>query len=646
VIIATAGHVDHGKTSLIRQLTGVETDRLAEEKRRGLSINLGYAYLPLPGGTPLGFIDVPGHQRFINTMISGISGIDMGMLVVAADDGAMPQTHEHLDVLELLGVEQLSVVITKIDRVSQERVEEVLKQLRRLLTSRPWAEVDMHPVSNHDGTGVAELQNYLLARAARTDARESSGYFRLSIDRAFTIKGAGLVVTGTASAGSVNLGDKLTLLPANTEARVRGIRAHDQTVESGGAGQRIALNISGKLDAASVERGDWLVAPQIARTFNRLDVSFSLLPTAPFALKNLAPVKLHIGAKRVAARLAILSGIRRDGEVTSNRLQPGTRCLAQLILEGPAACIRGERFLLRDQAENLILGGGVVLDPQGSQSGKGRPERLDWLRALQLPSAEQALARLIAENQLVDLDHFQQICNLREDETRDLLPADGRLFTSEGHRWIVSHDRWTEAEQLLMVAIDNWHREEPQAPGIKMTRLKPLICKDYPPPLAMAALVARLEQGALVLREGLISRAGFQPAVSPEASRGWQKIEQHLKQGGNQIPLLSELAAQTGIESPGLGKLVKDAAKTGKLCTISDSRYALPEQLMCYAREVLSCDSNGEPLSVINLKARFGCGRNLTVEILEYFDRVRFTQRRGDTRVVLNKEVPLQLFKK
>ena len=217
MIIATAGHVDHGKTSLIRQLTGVETDRLAEEKRRGLSIHLGYAYLPLPGGIPLGFIDVPGHQRFINTMISGISGIDMGMLVVAADDGAMPQTHEHLDVLELLGVEQLSVVITKIDRVSQERVDEVLKQLRRLLTSRPWAEVNMHPVSNHDGTGVAELQNYLLARAARTDARESSGYFRLSIDRAFTIKGAGLVVTGTASAGSVELGDKLTLLPANTD---------------------------------------------------------------------------------------------------------------------------------------------------------------------------------------------------------------------------------------------------------------------------------------------------------------------------------------------------------------------------------------------------------------------------------------------
>ena len=649
VIIATAGHVDHGKTSLIRQLTGVETDRLAEEQRRGLSINLGYAYLPRPRGTPLGFIDVPGHQRFINTMISGISGIDMGMLVVAADDGPMPQTHEHLDVLQLLGIEQLTLVISKIDRVDAQRLQAVQAQLRGILETRPWSNVDVFPVSNTEGDGVAALQSHLLMCAEQAIEHRSTGYFRLSIDRAFTAKGAGLVVTGTASSGVVHVGDSLTLLPKNTELRVRSIRAHDEAVASACAGQRVALNLSGKLEAGAVGRGDWLVDPKINRIGNRLDVSFSLLPSAPFAIKHLAPVKLYIGAKRIAGRMALLShsGDDKAGDgVGGNRLQPGNSGLAQLILEGQVACVRGERFLLRDHAENIILGGGVILDPDGPSSGKSRPRRLGWLRAMQEDSSAAALASLIAQGQLVDLDHFKQICNLRDDEATDLPPANSRLFSSEGCHWAVSTQRWAEADQLLTDYIDQWHRENPEQPGIKMTELKPAITESCESPLAMAVLVSRLETGSLAMKDGLIRRADFQPTVSVQALTQWRIIRQRLKDCGDHIPLLSELSEQTGIAVTTLTKVMMDAAKNGDLCRITDTRYALPEQLMRFAREVLSCDRNGEPLTVIGLKSRFGGGRRLTIEILEYFDRVHFTQRRGDNRVILNAELPAKLFER
>jgi selenocysteine-specific elongation factor len=640
VIIATAGHVDHGKTSLVRQLTGVETDRLAEEQRRGLSINLGYAYLSRPQGMPLGFIDVPGHQRFINTMISGISGIDMGMLVVAADDGPMPQTHEHMDVLQLLGVEQLVLVISKIDRVSAERLQEVKAKLRGILAARPWSNVDIFPVSNAVGDGVADLKSHLLECAEQTATRASTGYFRLSIDRAFTAKGAGLVVTGTASSGVVSIGESLTLLPRNIEVRIRGIRAHGEPAERAMAGQRCALNIAGKLEAATIDRGDWLTDPKAARAGNRLDVSFSLLESAPFAIKHLAPVKMYVGAKRIAGRLALIG----DGQ-GANRLYPGASCLAQLILDGDVACVHGERFLLRDHAENVILGGGTILDPDGPRSGKSRPERITWLKALREYSPAAKLTSLIAQDQLVNMDHFRQTCNLREDEPIEPSPTDMRLFTSEGSQWAVNTRCWARADKLLAGHLEQWHRENPKLPGIKVTALKPAMSKSCESPLAMAVLTARLQNGSFVLDNGCIHQSNFQPAVSADELVHWQKLRQYLQRSGDNIPLLPEISAQTGITPPDLQKVAKNAMKNGELCGITDMRYALPEQLMRFAREVLSCESSGEPITVIALKTRFGTGRRLTIEILEYFDQVRFTRRLGDMRVILDPDLPLRLFK-
>jgi len=639
VIIATAGHVDHGKTSLIRQLTGVETDKLAEEQRRGLSISLGYAYLTRGEGTPIGFIDVPGHQRFINNMISGISGIDIGMLVIGADDGPMPQTYEHMDVLQLLGVQRLIVVISKIDRVPAARVAEVIAEVESILATRPWADTAIFPISNTQGSGIESLKSHLLERAEDNAARDAGGFFRLSIDRAFTGRGAGLIVTGTASAGAIAVGDVLTLLPQDVAVRVRGIRVHDEAADRAMAGQRCALNLAGKLEVAAIDRGDWLVEEGAGSATSRLDVHFSLLGNAPFPVKHLAPVKLHIGAKRVAGRLALLT-TKGNG----NRLAPGDSCLAQLILAGDVACFRGERFLLRDHAENVILGGGIILDPNGPQSGKSRPERIAWLNAMLCDSPQAALTELVTQDQLVNFDRFGQVWNLRGPEMAALRVDDFAQFSAAGANWVVSRHRWDGADTQLLKHVAIWHTEQPQLAGIKVTDLKSALVRSCEAPLVMAVLTSRLHSGELVLFEGRIRRANFRPAVSALAARQWQQFQGCLQRGGNQIPLLSEVSAETGVAQPALVTMAKTAVKRGELHCVSERRYALPDQLYQLAGKLLSCYASGEAITVISMKACFGTGRNLTVEILEYFDRIHFTRRQGDRRVILDAELPEKLF--
>ena len=639
MIIATAGHVDHGKTALIRQLTGVETDRLEEEQRRGLSINLGYAYLSRPGHTALGFIDVPGHQRFINNMISGISGIDTGLLVIAADDGPMPQTYEHLDILQLLGIENLVVVISKIDRVTNERVDEIQKQVQEILSNRPWKNTAFFAVSNTTGDGIEILKTDLLSRAETVKARTSAGYFRLSIDRAFTAKGAGLVVTGTVSAGSVSVGDSLTLLPQGLDLRIRALRVHDQDAETALAGQRCALNITGKVDAAAIERGDWLVEEGAAPVANRIDVDFSLLASAPFSLKYLSPIKMHIGAKRVPGRIALLKTER-----CGNRLHPGDNCLAQLVLEHDVACFRGERFLLRDHAENITLGGGIILDPSGPRTRRSHPERIAFLNAMKADSPAEALTELITQQQLVNLDSFRQTWNLRVNESEGLSLPDTRGFNAQGCNWIVGLARWQAVDAALLAYLDQWHLQEPEQPGIKATALKQSLEKSCEPPLLMAVLTSRLQSSELVLSEGRLRRAGFQPAVNTELTQHWLQLQTFLQDRGNNIPLLSEVATHTRFSPKALEKIIKAQEKNGQLHRLTAQRYALPAQLYRLSSELLSLADTGEPVTVVGAKSRFAIGRNLTVEILEYFDRIHFTQRTGNARIVLDSELPARVF--
>jgi selenocysteine-specific elongation factor len=440
VIIATAGHVDHGKTSLIKALTGVDTDTLAEEKARGLTINLGYAYLPSTDGRVIGFIDVPGHHRFINTMIAGVSGIDRALVIIAADDGPMPQTREHVNVLRVLGVTDIDIVVTKIDAVTPERVAEVSHKARELVDARGGSGGEVFHVSTVTGDGVAELKSHLdsLRPESRDQALEQG--FRLSIDRRFHVSGAGLVVTGTASTGTVNVGDHLKLQPKGQEVRVRELRANDSVTTSASAGQRVALCLAGKVEMSNIERGDCLVEPALDQLSRRLDAEVTLSFDAPFALKHLLPVKLYIGAQRLSAKVAII-------ESGGSALAPANASMVQLILDNPISTYSGERFVLRDDSESFHLGGGVVLDPNGPQYGKARPDRLTWLRALATGSSGSALSALLEANMTVNWSDLVGAFHLKQGVTVPALPDTAMTFDLNQTTWITTRTAIASARE-------------------------------------------------------------------------------------------------------------------------------------------------------------------------------------------------------
>jgi selenocysteine-specific elongation factor len=641
LIVATAGHVDHGKTSLIKHLTGVDTDRLEEEKRRGLSINLGFAYRKLEGHSPIGFVDVPGHNRFINTMIAGVSGIDLGMLVVAADDGPMPQTIEHLDVLKLLGVHNFLLVVTKIDRVPAERVQEVEKQMRALLQATEGVgteeNVPVFPVSNTSGEGIQPLLTYLEQLARDAAVKPVTGGFRLSIDRAFNLKGTGLVVTGTATSGSVGVGDSLVLQPGGTKLRVRSIHVQDEEADTASVGQRCAINVVGDVEKDTVARGDWLLGVNAGPVSARVDARVRLLLTAPFPVKHLSPVKIYLGARRVAGKLFVLDG--------GKRLEPGADALVQLLLDEAVSCCHGERFLLRDDSESVTLGGGVVLDPYAPQMGKSRPQRLDTLGALDSDAPEAVLQALILEQgRLLDLEKFRHSWNLRGDEMENLCGPQLHRIDADGASLLVSAERWRQGLALIPEYLVSWHQKNPRETGIKVQALKLELATALESTLFAALLGDLLRNAVLSLKDGQLFLPGHKASVSTEEVQRWEKFEAFLQQRGKDIPLLSEVSTELRLDKKMLENMGRVAVREGRLHKLTDNRYATPQQLAQLAQLVSDLVTDNEPITVVSFKGRMGTGRKVAIEVLEYFDSIRFTQRRGDARVVIDPEKPGSLF--
>ncbi|HYM31445.1 MAG TPA: selenocysteine-specific translation elongation factor, partial [Candidatus Cybelea sp.] len=371
MIVATAGHVDHGKTSLVRSLTGVDTDRLAEEKRRGMSIELGFAYADFAGAR-IGFVDVPGHERFVRNMLAGVAAIDFALLVIAADDGPMPQTREHVAILDLLGVKRGAVALTKIDRVAETRIAEVRGQIAGLLAPTGLANAPVFPVVATDETSIGALRQHLGIAENAADIKPADGYFRLAVDRAFVLPGIGLIATGAVFAGEARVGDRLTVSPLGKSVRLRSIRTQDRPSEIARAGDRAALNIAGDVERAELQRGDWIVAPEVHAPADRIDVRLHVLPGEARALAHWTPVHVHLGAADVTGRVAVLEG---------RSIAPGTQGLAQLVLDQPAGALTHDRFVLRDQSALRTIAGGMVLDPFAPARGRSKPHRLAALAA-------------------------------------------------------------------------------------------------------------------------------------------------------------------------------------------------------------------------------------------------------------------------
>ncbi|CAB1370061.1 selenocysteine-specific translation elongation factor [Denitratisoma oestradiolicum] len=637
MIVATAGHVDHGKTSLVRQLTGVNTDRLEEEQRRGMTIALGFAYRKTAAGASIGFIDVPGHRRFINTMIAGIRGVDLGMLVVDAGEGVMPQTREHVRVMELLGVRDTLAVVTKTDRVSPEQLRAVSGAVGGLL---PGAQV--FPVSSLTGEGMVDLQAELAARAERQQDQEARGYFRLSVDRAFVLKGAGLIVTGTAMAGRVAVGDSLLLYTVKSgsegiKVRVRSIHAQDEAASTGQSGQRCALNLVGDVEREDIQRGDMLADARCVAPGLRFDARLRLLDDLPFSLKHLQPVKLYLGARRLAARVYFLE--------TDGPSSPAGMGLVQFVLQEPLQVCWGDRFLIQDDSESVILGGGRVLGPAAPQWHKRKPARLAWLAALDHDDPAAILGAWLEVGMgPVDLAAVQTALNLRDDELAALLslPTLAGLLRLRGDHgdWLLNAGDWNAQREQLFAQVADWHKEHPMDAGMPQA----LLLRGNPGPAFLAAVLeALVQEKRLLLAGGRVSCAGYRATLPTAIQAGWERLQAYTVERGFHLPLLSEIERDLGLGTKVQGAVIATALKSGQLVQVSSKRLTLPSVLQGLAVEIQHLAARQEIFSVIETKVHLGLGRDLTIEILEYFDSVKFTRREGNGRRLRDADWPRRM---
>ena len=637
MIVATAGHVDHGKTFLVKNLTGVETDRLEEERRRGLSISLGYAYWRPDSETTVGFIDVPGHRRFINNMISGISGIDLGLLVVAADDGPMPQTREHLQVMNLLGVEHFLMVISKCDRVDEQRLEQVCRDSAALLPDG----TPIYKVSNTTGAGIDELRTELERQAQQWTARTTSGHFRMSIDRAFYLQGRGLILTGTIASGTVATGETLLLQPQHKVLRVRGIHTQDTPSATAKAGERCALNVSGDIHKDDIERGDWVASEACIDTTPRFDTRIRLLPDAAFPLKHLSEVKLHIGAKHLKARLMLLHG----EDSAASRIHPGETAFAQLVTDRPILCCHGDRFLIRDHGETATLGGGMVLDPQGLKIHKASATRLSFLAAMEQDDIEHAIrTALDDQNCTVDYGALLKSWNFDSgDSPGGDLPGVARVNTPQGELWL-AQSRWSDLKHRILNTLLEYHRNKADEPGIKPTRLTRTALAAGEQRLFEPAVAELMNSGDVIFANGLLSAAGFQAKPSGQDDSDWRAVSACLQKHGRQIPNLVQLEQECGLEKPALQRSLSRAQRDRRVVKINSKRYAETSLVYEIAQAVLVLTQDKTTLTVAEIRDHLGCGRNVLIEVLEYFDAMGFTRRMGNARVILDRGLPEKQF--
>lgn len=634
MIVGTAGHIDHGKTTLTRALTGVDTDRLKEEKARGISIELGYAYVPLAGGAILGVIDVPGHEKFIRTMAAGVTGIDFALLVIAADDGIMPQTLEHLSILRLLGVARGAVALTKVDRADAARLQQVEADIRALLANTDFAAAPIFRTSATmaGDAGVAQLLRHLTRQAASLPQREERRLFRLGVDRVFTLAGQGTIVTGTALAGRVGVGDTLQLAPGGELVRVRSIHAQNRAAEIGVAGQRLALNLAGAA-RDGVERGSWVVAPALAQCSQRIDAELTLGADAGQALKPWSPVHVHLGAAHAVAHLVPL-----DGEMAL----PGRRTRVQLVFETPLHAVPGDRFVVRNAQASQTIGGGVVLDPFGPLRKRRSAARQAWLDALADFVATGEYGALLAQSPLgMRVSALVRLSQLPPEAIA--LPDDVlRLALRGDDALLVARAAVLALQRRILAALAAFHARAPDEAGPELWRLKRIVEPELED-LLWSHLVAELSgQGQLVQRGRALHLPGHTVELQAQEQAWADLLLADLRRGAFDPPWVRDLARLHKLGEAEVRMLLRKLNKSGQISQIVPDLFYHPAELAKLAQLVATLGEQA-PLSKHGLAGAVGAaafrdatglGRKRAIQVLEFFDRVGYTRRVGDTHLL------------
>lgn len=639
MIVGTAGHIDHGKTALVRALTQVDTDRLKEEKARGISIDLGFAYLPLSGDEKdiLGFVDVPGHEKFVHTMLAGAASIDFVMLVVAADDGIMPQTREHLAILNLLGIRRGVAVITKSDLAEPDRLAEVETAIRNELALTGLADIPVLAVSTVSGAGIDDLRTMLEAQAGAFGERQANGRFRLAVDRSFTLKGAGTVVTGTVLSGKVAIGDHLAISPAGKEARVRTIHAQNRPSETAQAGDRCALNLAGEgMSKEAVHRGDMLVSPALHRPTDRIDASLQILPSEKKPIGQWFPARLHHASAEVGARIVPLRG---------DELRPGAEDRAQLVLDRALAVAAGDRFVIRDVSAQRTIGGGRFLDLRPPQRKRRSPERMAQLDAHSIDDPVQAARALLSvEPYYLDATAFQRDRALADDPQALAQALDAVMLPQANSVLLLLPERWNALRDEIVARLGAFHTENPDLIGMGVERLRLLLKPRLLAPAFRAAIAALIEADLLRLDGAWLRLRDHEVTMSDAGEALWQRIAPLL--GGDarfRPPRVRDIAGLLEEREEDIRRLLKLAGRMGRVHEVAHDHFFLRATIAEMIGILSDMDAAFDSgwFIAARFRDRVDSGRKVAIQILEFFDRNSVTIRRGDMRRLNRRKLDL-----
>ena len=626
-IIGTAGHIDHGKTSLIKALTGQDTDRLKEEKERGISIDLGFAHLDLPDGSQAGIVDVPGHERFIRNMLAGAHGMDLVLFTVAADDGVMPQTEEHLDIIHLLGVELAIFVITKTDLVSPSRIQEVEEEIQILTIGTALEDSPIVPFSAITGHDLEGLRQQIFRMLEKSGKGESVSYFRLPVDRVFALPGHGVIVTGTALSGEIRTGDRVHCLPGDQSYRIRSLQVHNQSVDSSGWGRRVALNLSGP-ERSSIERGDVICHEKLTRTSDRFDALLEVRPAAKKGIKNHQRVRVHMGTAERLAKLIFLG--------PREKLEPKDTAHCQVTLSTPLLVMRGDRFIVRDETAQRTLGGGRVIHPWPKRHKRkeiGLEERLEALSHEDLPRLIEIFLDESPEF-ATPFGTIAEFLNLTAEAAQPWLDQTKGLlsFPAEGEKGYTTEKKWQMFRDNTLSSLRDFHGSHPLAPGMDMEELREKLPFAVPSRL-FRNLVDQLVTQGVIAREGNFLRLPeYKVQLKDEERSITEKILVFLRRTPLSPPDLKVVEKETRIGRGKLTEVIRLMERQGTLVRVATDLYFLRESVDSVKSVLYKYLSEHEEINAATFRDLLSSSRKFTIALLEHFDREGVTIRIGDVR--------------
>lgn len=633
IIVGTAGHVDHGKTQLVKALTGVYTDRLKEEKKRGISIELGFAPVELDNGQRIGLVDVPGHEKFVKQMLAGVGGMDLVMLVVAADEGVMPQTQEHLDIIDLLQVKTGIVVVTKADLVDPEWLDLVKEEIQDALKGTVLEDAPMCAVSAVTGFGIAELKKVLQDLATKTPPKTLAGKTRLPIDRVFSISGFGTVVTGTLWSGKVKVNDSLQIVPEGRDTRARSVQVHGQSVEVALAGQRVAINLA-NVEVSEIKRGSVVITPGALHPSHLIDVELRLLKHAK-ELTNRTRIRFHVGTSEALGRVVLL-----DRDV----LKPGETALAQLQLEDVVVSAKGDRFVIRSYSPMHTIGGGVIIEPQGVKLKRFRPEVLEMLKTKLLGTPEELVTEAL-QRKILPLLNYEELAkevNYPLDKLAEVVEPmveKGQLFsiTVEGVSWFATKERYEILISSIKEYLSSFHKQYPLRVGLAKEELRSKKFENYPPKLFNGLLNHWREINELSISGSLVALADFHPTPNVQEKELLKKIEERYLANKFQPPVWSELVSALGIVQNQAEELLRFLVGQGRLVKVDEGLYFHREALEEAKVKISSHIKEKGSVQLAEVRDMLESSRKFVLPLLEYLDQIKFTKRIQDKRVLFKK---------